>query len=241
MVEVDDITSDTESSAVEDLTKDDNSPSDIVAPVVYTSAIITLTKTLLADPNFTHENWGDEILKDYRKYVRDYYRAAQSGLCAFCKQNISLVAAGNCHIEHIVPKSKYRKYIFEPKNLCVICADCNTIKRAKDVHPPEVLGSENPIKLYPRSSKAFLIVHPHFDKWEKHIVKFGSLYADLTEKGIFTMSACTLNRKLRIFGWEAVIASEADIRLACKEVSEAKDGIIMGRKLIALKRLLATT
>lgn len=231
-------TTDAQASIISD--REENFTPDIVTPIEYSAAIKHLIKTLLANPNFTHENWEDDNLKDYRKLVRDYYRDAQSGLCAFCKQNISLVATANCHIEHIVPKSKYRKYIFEPKNLCVICADCNTIKRAKDVHPPEVLSSGKPIQLYPRSSKAFFIVHPHFDKWEKHIVKFGSLYADLTEKGLFTMGACTLNRKLRKFGWEAIVASEADVRLACKEVSEAKDAIVMARKLTALHRLLAT-
>jgi hypothetical protein len=225
-------------SIVSAATNDDNFSPDIVVPVAYTPEIKSLLKTLLEDVNFTHENWNDDILIDYRKFVRDYYRTAQLGLCAFCKQNISLVATGNCHIDHIVPKSKYRKYIFEPKNLCVICNDCNTIKRAKDVHPPEVLNKGDSIKLYPRSSKAFFIVHPHFDKWNNHIVKFGSFYADLSDKGIFTMSACTLNRKLRTFGWEAVIASEAEIRQACKEVYDAVDGIVMLRKVTALRRLL---
>lgn len=213
---------------------------DIQVPVTYPSDVAKALNKLLKDPNFTHESWPDDELKPYRKLVRDYYRNIQNGLCAFCKQNISLVAAGNCHIEHIVPKAKHPQFIFEPKNLCVICSDCNTIKRAKEVHKvdPDVLTNGPNIQRYPRSSNAFLIVHPHFDKWEDHIERFGNLYADLSDKGLFTMGACTLNRKLREFGWEAIVASEADVRRICREVSDATDAIVLRRKMSALQRLL---
>lgn len=213
---------------------------DIRIPVKYPLDVSKQLDKLLKDPSFTHENWSDDELKSYRKLVRDYYRSVQNGLCAFCKQNISLVATGNCHIEHVIPKSKHRKFIFEPKNLCVICSDCNTIKRAKEVHreDPEVVLDGANIQRYPRSSKAFMIVHPHFDKWEDHIERFGNLYADLSDKGLFTMGACTLNRKLREFGWEAVVASESDVKRICKEISETTDAIVMRRKMTALQRLL---
>lgn len=213
---------------------------DIQIPVAYPPEVAKSIQKLLKDPGFTHENWRDDDLKPYRKLVRDYYRAIQSGLCAFCKQNISLVATGNCHIEHIVPKAKHPQFIFEPKNLCVICSDCNTIKRAKEVHKvdPDVLSNGPVIQRYPRSSKAFLIVHPHFDKWDDHIEKFGNLYADRTDKGLFTMGACTLNRRLREFGWEAVVASENEVRRICSEVATTTDAIVFRRKMAALQRLI---
>lgn len=213
---------------------------DIQVPVEYPKDVAQFLKKMLSDPAFTYENWSDDVLKPYRKLVRDYYRTIQNGECAFCKQNISLVATGNCHIEHIVPKARHPKFIFEPKNLCVICSDCNTIKRDKEVHKidPEVLSNGPGAQRYPRSSNAFLIVHPHFDKWEDHIEKFGSLYADLSDKGLFTMGACTLNRKLREFGWEAIVASEGEIRRICSEVAATTDAVILRLKMSALQRLL---
>jgi len=95
--------------------------------------------------------------------------------------------------------------MFEPKNLCVVCADCNEIKREQEVanEEPDPVHNGKTRKLYPRSSRSFRIVHPHFDVWEKHIQKFGPVFADKTDKGHFTIGACKLNRYLRKFGWES--------------------------------------
>jgi len=215
---------------------------DISTPVVYSKQDAAKLKAKLIDALFTHNNWSDDDLATFRATVREYYRTAQNGLCAFCKSDISLRSANNCNVEHIVPKSLRREFIFEPKNLCVICADCNEIKRAKEILAdiPNPL-SKTQAKLYPRSSKAFLIVHPHFDKWDDHIINFGSLYLDLTDKGNFTIGACTLNRRLRKFGWEAVIASDADVRAAASEWLNATDAIIASRKFSILKRLIVLT
>ncbi|WP_442114327.1 HNH endonuclease [Pseudomonas sp. NUPR-001] len=134
-----------------------------------------------------------------RSYIREHYRNEQRGICAYCKNPISFNTAGNAHVEHIVPKSLHIDFIFEEKNLCVICADCNTIKRDQETlgSIPNTLApsrTQNTRRRYPRSSNAFLIVHPHFDEWDQHIIKFGVRYTDRSEKGAFTIKACKLNR-----------------------------------------------
>lgn len=216
---------------------------DIDNPVKYQKATIDLIKSLLADPTFDHTKWSADELTEFRKTVRVHYRNEQRGVCAFCKQPISLASTGNCHVEHIIAKSKYREFIFEPKNLCVICTDCNIIKRDKEVQQGDlnVLPNSTKIKRYPRSSKAFLIVHPHFDIWEDHIAQFGKLYVDLSDKGLFTIGACTLNRAIRKFGWEAIITSEDETRRLMQEILSTTDAVKMTRKMQALKRLLVTT
>ncbi|WP_228388441.1 HNH endonuclease [Chryseobacterium sp. CBo1] len=97
-----------------------------------------------------HTNWQDDDISDIRSSIREYYRIEQKGKCAYCKQSISLISASNCQVEHIVPKSKYLSFISEPKNLCVICADCNEIKKSQEVlnEVPEVTNKKN-IKRYP--------------------------------------------------------------------------------------------
>lgn len=215
---------------------------DINTPVSFSGAIQTLVDSKLNDGSFSFRNWGDEDLEDLRKVVRDHYRTEQRGTCAFCRAAISLHSADNCHVEHVVPKSKRPEFIFEPRNLCVICADCNTIKRDKEVtaSEPDPLTNGAQVKRYPRSSGAFLIVHPHFDSWEEHIARFGSLYVDLSDKGHFTIGTCMLNRVLRKFGWEAVITDSAALRDAASTLLTATDPIVYGRALAALKRLLVT-
>jgi len=215
---------------------------DIKTPITYPKPVATFLNDKLNDANFTHENWGDDDLKDYRRLVRNHYRNEQIGSCAFCKGPVSLRSASNCHIEHIVPKSKRKEFIFEPKNLCVICADCNEIKRSQEIEAtiPDTLTNGSKAKLYPRSSKAFLIVHPHFDDWDDHIIRFGKLYVDLSDKGVFTIGACVLNRELRKFGWQAVVTDEAALRDAATNWLNAKDNITAGRFLQVMRRLLVT-
>jgi hypothetical protein len=215
---------------------------DIDNPVVYSRADKDLIEEKLKDPKFTHRNWSDDDLLNFRSVVRRHYRSEQHGICAFCKGPVSLQSAANCHIEHIVPKSRRLEFIFEAKNLCVICADCNEIKRSQETETkiPDTLTKGDDAKLYPRSSKAFLIVHPHFDEWDKHIIKFGELYADLSDKGAFTIAACILNRRLREFGWEVVVTDEISLRSAAEIWLKATDSIVATRALQVMKRLLVT-
>jgi hypothetical protein len=173
---------------------------DIEQPVNYTSQI----KKIIEGSDFKHTDWGCEDLEEVRKFIRDYYKDAQHALCSYCQNPVSLYSALNCHVEHIVPKSLYPYFMFTEKNLCVICADCNTIKRSQEtLHdiPDTLINGAKRVR-YPHSSGAFKIVHPHFDIWEEHIERFDDFYVDKSPKGHFTMGACVLNRKLWKFGWQ---------------------------------------
>ncbi|MDR5686137.1 HNH endonuclease [Morganella morganii] len=173
---------------------------DINISIKYSKESLAIIKELNSNCKFTHKNWGDEKLLNIRKEIRDHYRNIQEGICVYCRQPVSLQSASNAHVEHIAPKSLYSKFIFEPKNLCVVCADCNEIKREKEVTDCcENTISTTP-KNYPRSSNAFIIYHPHFDEWDKHILIFSGFYVDITSKGASTISICKLNRKLHKFG-----------------------------------------
>lgn len=172
--------------------------------IQYTEEQKNLINDKLSDANFNHNHWGNEDLQEIRSAIRQHYRNEQVAKCAFCYNNVSLVAAHNAHVEHIAPKSLHRNFMFEVKNLCVICADCNTIKRDQEVlsEIPETINNPEGRVSYPRSSGAFKIVHPHFDNYEDHIIKRGKAYIDRTDKGVFTISACKLNRFFHKFGFD---------------------------------------
>lgn len=176
---------------------------DINNQVVFTTEINQQISTKSSQKGFNHQNWGDNDLLGVRSFIRNFYRNEQTGICAFCKEPVSLVSALNCHVEHIVPKSLHLDFIFTPKNLCVICADCNMIKREQETlgEIPETLENAD-ATIYPRSSNAFKIVHPHFDIYTEHILIKSGFYIDKTSKGHFTIGACKLNRKLHVFGYE---------------------------------------
>ena len=54
--------------------------------------------------------------------------------------------------------------MFEPKNLCVSCIDCNLEKKDKKVTISKAK------KKLPNNSSDYLIVHPHFDTYNDKIV-----------------------------------------------------------------------
>ncbi len=171
----------------------------ITNPARCDAQLKKIIDSVKARNDFDHKSWSCDELLPVRSFIRGHYRNEQRGACAYCKNPISTQAAGNAHIEHIVPKSLHLAFMFEEKNLCVICADCNEIKKNQETlnELPDTLtlrpdGTKR--RQYPRSPGAFFIVHPHFDKWDRHIEKFGHRYIDRTTKGSFTISACKLNR-----------------------------------------------
>lgn len=157
--------------------------------------------------------WELEEIDSLKKEIRKFYRKEQKILCAFCKYPVSVVYPTNCHIEHIAPKSIHPEYIFEPKNLCVICSDCNQIKRDQETinQIPDTIKKKYKTK-YPDKKEDFLIVHPHYDLYDEHILIVNGFYIDkASKKGNFTIGACLLNRKFLIVGWEPQIVDDADL------------------------------
>lgn len=203
-------------------------------------AIINQKKTQIG---FDHTNWSDPDLEAVRVEIRTFYTSEQVGICAFCKQNVSTTSALNCHVEHIVPKSKHMDFIFTPKNLCVICADCNTIKREQETIGiiQNTITKPESRRQYPRTQNAFKIVHPHFDVYDDHILITNGYYIDKTAKGHFTIGACKLNRKLHQFGWEVSNISDAVVCDTMNKYLDEKDPIKKNSYLTKLKKQLILT
>ncbi|MNK85572.1 hypothetical protein D3C87_1054570 [compost metagenome] len=190
---------------------------------------------------FHHKNWNDDDLLSVRKEIRDFYRLQQKGICSYCKQGVSISSASNCHIEHIAPKSLHPKFMFIPKNLCVVCADCNEIKKNQETigEIPETIINASTRKQYPTSSNAFKIVHPHYDHYDDHILIINGFYVDKSsKKGNFTIGACNLNRKLGLLGWEPEITNDADLVSEMNSYIEEKETLKRHKHLNNIKKQL---
>lgn len=212
---------------------------DITSPIELSANTLKIIADKEVEPTYSYESWGDDDLEPVRKEIRDYYKVKQDAKCAFCRQPVSLVSALNCQVEHIVPKKLHEDYMFTPTNLCVICADCNQIKRDQETLDtiPETMSRASSRKQYPRSSKAFKIVHPHFDNWNDHIIVFDDLYVDKSMKGHFTIGACKLNRKLHEFGYVEEITNDEDISELMNQFLEEKDSIKRRQILNKIKKI----
>lgn len=104
--------------------------------------------------------WTDSSTKDIINKIRFQLREKQLR-CAYCGLSFGLT---NSQIDHIAPKSKYKKYTFTLRNLVLACGLCNGFEKK---------SSKNTINVYhPNSYKKcdFLIVHPYFHEPVDHFV-----------------------------------------------------------------------
>ena len=138
------------------------------------------------------EIWQAEEFKGVKKTIKDHYLKQQSFTCQFCRRPWYVANNRGWDVEHIIPKSTHPALLFEPLNLCVVCPDCNQAKSDQNVLV------KRGRKTLQTSSDAYLIVHPHFDKYEDHfhVVVPSRLYRSSTGKGAKTIKIYGLYRFL---------------------------------------------
>lgn len=151
-----------------------------------------------------YQLWNDEKNKDVSKFrvlIRNHYLSDQKLTCFYCRQYIFSTHGFHWQVEHILPKSLFPQFLFEPKNLIVICPDCN---KEKDNQNPHVDGNRAcSQQSYPSTSGRFKIIHPLYDQYTEHINRISANHCDypdhyflkaLTAKGKATVKMCDLNR-----------------------------------------------
>jgi hypothetical protein len=161
----------------------------MISPIVFTALESDKIENKMSEADFSSESWSDEDVSGLKKSIKKYYLAEQKNTCPYCQQ-VTKSNHGRCwDIEHIIPRSSILGFMFEAKNLCMSCIDCNQAKSNK------VVTSSKAKKKYPAAS-SFFIVHPHFDKYSDHIIdiKPGFYYVAKSKKGEATMKICNLNR-----------------------------------------------
>lgn len=135
---------------------------------------------------------NDGELAEVKKIIKDYYLLAQDYRCPYCRQKIVVDHNAAWDAEHIIPKDTHPRFMFVPQNLCVTCKDCNTIKSNK-----KVLVNQDR-KTFPVESDDYLIYHPYFDDYSKHvtIIIEAGYYLPKTDKGRLLVEVCGLLRFL---------------------------------------------
>ncbi|MBO9873529.1 MULTISPECIES: HNH endonuclease [Xanthomonas] len=173
--------------------------SNIKNPIVFSANASAKIAGLIGKPEYNHRDWDLQDLQELRHEVRKHYRAEQKMTCAYCRQPVAEISAAGSPIDHIACKSSYLQFMFEPRNLCVTCPDCNSFKRNREVMVDPVLkGSAK--KKYPTDTNRFRIFHPHYDNYGDHIKRAGILYFSCSQKGAYTVYICNLARYVNSFG-----------------------------------------
>lgn len=212
----------------------------ILTAIKFSTEATKTIKRFEKDKNFDFSQWGCDELIELRKEIREYYRKHQKAICAYCRQVVSVIYPTNSHIEHVAPKSLHPEYIFKAENLCVICSDCNQIKREQEVMKqiPDTIKKKYKTK-YPDKREDFFIVHPHFDDYDEHILIINGMYVDNdSKKGNFTIGACRLNRKLSVTGWEPEVIEETELMEDFSSYIDEENPLRKGKILENIKRKL---
>jgi len=146
--------------------------------------------------------WSDLALNELKSRVKAYYITAQNTRCCYCDRHLGSTNHGVWNTEHVASRASHPRFMFKPTNLAASCPDCNINKGVK-----EVLTTPNrktyPKTSSPRTSSAFLIIHPHFDRYEDHIHRINMVYLPKSKKGKKTIFVCDLLRFAQNFiDWE---------------------------------------
>jgi 5-methylcytosine-specific restriction endonuclease McrA len=138
------------------------------------------------------ENTHNGPLTKLKERIKNHYLHAQDYTCPYCRQRIVVEHNGAWDAEHVIPKDKYPEFMFEAKNLCIACKDCNGEKWNDDV-----LRNKGRTT-FPTKDTDYLISHPHFDNYENNIkvIVLGLFYLPKNDKGRKTVEVCGLLRFL---------------------------------------------
>lgn len=114
------------------------------------------------------EAWKLKTLDSIKRRIKLEKLKRQNFMCCYCDSDLFRVHLMSIDIEHVLPKSEFRKYMFTSKNLSAACKQCNLTLKNKD--------SSFIIRTELFSKKPFLkrhykIVHPTLDIYDKHIIR----------------------------------------------------------------------
>lgn len=185
-----------------------------ISEITYSSKAKQLLSSVELD-KIQAKDWSDTKFDYVKAEVKNHYKKDQSFICPYCKQKFQISHNAVWDIEHIIPRSLKPQFMFEPKNLCVACKDCNGPK--SDVN---VLKNKNR-KTFPTKSTDYLIVHPHFHNYNDHIepIVVGVFYRALSDEGKFTIINCDLLRFYKYTDRDSILRKEDAIVKVAKKIA----------------------
>lgn len=172
----------------------------------------------ISSEGFCSDSWSDNDISDIKESIKQFYIPEQNHICPYCQQRFLTNNGRQWDIEHIIPRQTQVGFMFTPQNLCVCCPDCNSHKGYKKTTTS--VAKKTP----PTKSHLYLIVHPHFDKYDDHIevIEPGYLYRAKSKKGENTMYVCSLNRFYQFSGYNSAVATDHRLMMLANGLSSAQ-------------------
>jgi len=101
--------------------------------------------------------WDDATLEPVKRKIKQYYRDNGGEQCCYCRREMRDEFNMVIDIEHVLPKSLFRDFMFELFNLNISCKRCNMrIKKERT----DFLVDQATIAANANQSDQYLMVHP---------------------------------------------------------------------------------
>jgi uncharacterized protein (TIGR02646 family) len=110
--------------------------------------------------------WDNELLKDFKRKIKEYNRYLQGEQCCYCRKNFGDEFNMVIDIEHILPKGKYKSLMFETFNLSIACKRCNMEIKGEDI---SFITDNDAVTNDPKNSDHYKLIHPNLDDYFTHI------------------------------------------------------------------------
>ncbi len=113
-----------------------------------------------------HGSWKDDCLKELKSRIKEHLKVRQDHVCCYCLRNLHGEFNFVIDIEHILPKHRYKEFMFTLDNLAASCKRCNMKMKGRriDFITEKFENHSNPF-----ASENYFFIHPNSDHFEKHI------------------------------------------------------------------------
>lgn len=116
--------------------------------------------------------WENDLLAEVKQKIKLFCRDRQGEQCCYCRRYTIGEFKMVLDIEHVLPKSKFKHYMFNLNNLSCSCKRCNMDKKKEDIS--FYLGSINSPDL-DFKSETYQLIHPNIDNYYDHIDYYVSI------------------------------------------------------------------
>lgn len=132
-----------------------------MAKLKFTKEDVVAIRTSIAEGG---KVWKNIKLACVKKNIKNYYKD-KCRRCCYCKRSFKGEYDLVIDIEHILPQSKYKKYMFSPKNLSIACKRCNMKIKKADIRFINI--NHHKRRVFNKTTYKF--IHPNLDVYTKHI------------------------------------------------------------------------
>lgn len=119
-------------------------------------------KQLKKHPIKTKDCWSRSVYNKVKAQLKADYYLPQNRRCAYCRKRLNADAYFS-HIDHVLPKSYHKNWMFKPKNLVLTCEVCNPLKNDCDT-----LTTGRSKRRFPKKKEGFTIFNPHYSFWKDY-------------------------------------------------------------------------